>query len=232
MKKNAQPSYNDVNRTGALMAPERTKELMNGVAKFSPQPDLSQMEAREIRTTIINEGALIGSLPETTDPKATDPIFIDKLGARLAFERSGVRLYEMLMLKRAAVSDDDTEPTSEDLEHIRDEELEHFHLLQRSIVQLGGDPTSVTPAADVEGVVSSGLFQIVADPRTTLSQCLDAALAAELIDNDCWHVLATLARSKGLNDLASEFDDAFDEEQEHLENVRSWIRTGLNIEAA
>jgi rubrerythrin len=222
--KKSPTTVNDRNRTGSLNAPEMALELIEGVQIFSPEPDLDQSEAQNTRARAIREGAPLGSLP--TMPQghdASEAMLMNKIGARLAFERSGVRLYEMLMQKRAAMSAKDA-PTLEDLRHIRDEELEHFHMLQRCVVELEGDPTVVTPAADIEGVVSSGLFQVIADPRTTVAQCLDAILTAELVDNDCWTVLADLARTRGRNELADKFDEALAEEQEHLKNVRSWIR--------
>ena len=111
----------------------------------------------------------------------------------------------------------------EDLRHICDEELEHFKLLQKVISGIGGDATVQTPSADIAGVLSHGVLQIVSDPRTTIPQTLQAMLTAELADNDGWQMLKELARELGNSTLEKQCEKAFQEEQEHLENVRTWL---------
>ena len=59
----------------------------------------------------------------------------------------------------------------------------YFQLVCEAIEQLGGDPTAMTPCADLVGVQSMGLWQSVSDPRTTLAQCLNTMLVAELADH-------------------------------------------------
>jgi hypothetical protein len=63
----------------------------------------------------------------------------------------------------------------------------------------------------------------VSDPRTTIPQTLQAVLSAELADNDGWQMLNELAGQLGRSDLATKCAKAFQEEQEHLENVRGWL---------
>jgi len=122
-------------------------------------------------------------------------------------------------------------PTREDLERIRDEELEHFGLVKRSLESLGADPTAVTPSADVIGVASSGLVKVVSDPRVTLNEALKAALTAELVDNDSWLMLADVAERLGQDDMAAEFRRALAEEEDHLARVRSWLTSAVEGEA-
>jgi rubrerythrin len=81
----------------------------------------------------------------------------------------------------------------------------------------------VTPSADVEGVLTMGVQAVMVDPRMDLAQSLNAALIAELADNDCWEVLVTLADNAGEDELATQFRAALEEEQVHLANVRRWI---------
>jgi len=214
------------NRTGVLVAPDLAQELVEGVNGFSPEPQLDQSKAAEVRATYISEGLPIGSEPVTDDPDMA--ALLDKLGARLAFERSGVRLYDALIQKRAVLAGK-ANPTTADLEHIRDEELEHMHMLEECIAGLGGDPTAVTPLADVNGVMAMGILKVVADPRTTISQCLEAILTAELVDNDCWGVLLKMMQQQGLDDDAEQFEEALAEEQEHLQKVRGWIMEDSGI---
>ena len=208
------------NRTGVMIAPELAAELVEGVNRFSPAPDLDQSQLALMRAVYVQEGSPIGSKPPAEDRATAD--LLDKLGARLAFERSGVRLYDSLIQKRSAIGKDGL-PTVDDLTHIRDEELEHMHTLEECISSLGGDPTVVTPAANISATMTMGVLKVVADPRTTLPQCLEAILTAELVDNDCWGVLVKMMQAQGLEGEAEEFEQALAQEQEHLQKVRAWI---------
>jgi ABC-type phosphate/phosphonate transport system substrate-binding protein len=69
-------------------------------------------------------------------------------------------------------------------------------------VKLGGDATVQTPSADVAGVISHGVSQIMSDPRTTVAQSLQAVLTAELADNDGWQMLQDLTEQLGHAELA------------------------------
>jgi bacterioferritin (cytochrome b1) len=154
-------------------------------------------------------------------------VLLDKLAERLAYERSGVRLYDSLLVKLAA--SDNPDPT---LDHaavleIRDDELRHAGVLKQAIVQLGGDPTVMTPCADVTGVASMGVVQVLTDPRTTLTQCLNAMLTVELADNDAWNLLAGLAEAMGQNEMAEGFRQALIEEADHLMKVRAWLERAV-----
>ena len=174
-------------------------------------------------------------------------VLLDKIGERIAFERAGTRLYDALIAKYEAVSrmaggrlppasavvpgDGDGalitqlegETALQTLMRIRAEELGHFHLLATAMTALGGDATAQTPCGDVIATASSGLMQVVSDPRTTLAQCLNAMLTAELTDNAGWELLIELADRAGEDDLAGEFLGALAEEQEHLLIVKSWL---------
>jgi rubrerythrin len=181
--------------------------------------------------------------------KGSQPsIFFDKIGERIAFERAGVRLYDALLVKYQGVErigdellppaetvlDLSTEgmhslapvtgesPT-ETLQRIRGEELAHFHMLCQCMEQLGGDPTAMTPCADVTATASMGLVQVLTDPRTTLAQCLNAMLTAELTDNAGWELLISLAEDAGQPELAGRFLGALAQEQEHLAIVKGWL---------
>jgi rubrerythrin len=158
-------------------------------------------------------------------------VFLDLLGERLAFERTGTRIYEALMAKLEAADPHPAGPTRADLEEIRDEELEHFALLKQAIETLGADPTAMTPSADVIAVASHGLVEVVSDPRVTLTESLKAVLAAELVDNDSWLMLVDVAEGVGQDDLAQEFRRALAEEEDHLARVRTWLNEAVLGEA-
>jgi rubrerythrin len=110
------------------------------------------------------------------------------------------------------------------LERIHTDEARHFELVRSAIESLGADPTAQTPCADLTGVQSLGLIQAVTDPRTTVLQSLQTALIAELADNAGWELLIDLAEAAGQTQLAEQFGAAFAQEQQHLEQVRSWVQ--------
>ena len=169
-------------------------------------------------TTVLN--ALTGR-------KAT--LFIDNLAERLAFERTGARLYETLIIKCRALQDPGD--ALQKLEHICGEELQHFHMLWECVEQLGGDPTVQTPAADVAAVTSQGIPKVLADPRTTFAQCLEAIMIAELADGDAWDRVSELADAFGQSEMASKFRDALSEEREHESIIRKLLTTQIKEEA-
>jgi rubrerythrin len=159
-------------------------------------------------------------------------VFIDKLGERLAFERTGTRLYEAAMAKVAAADAHPGGPARSDLELIRDAEHRHFAMLRDALLQLGADPTVMTPGADLVAVAGFGWVQAITDPRTTLNQCLDILLIAELADHGGWELLIGLAEHLEFEDLAHQFHAALVEEEQHVMRVRNWITTALYGEAA
>jgi ferritin-like protein len=135
--------------------------------------------------------------------KAT--VLVDKLAERLAFERSGTRLYETLIAKCHATGNSGSSATLQKLEHICKEELNHFHMLWECIEKLGADPTVQTPSADIAAVASQGIPKVVLDPRTTFAQCLDAIMTAELIDYEAWERLTELAQGFDQTEMVQQF---------------------------
>jgi hypothetical protein len=150
-------------------------------------------------------------------------LLLDKLGERLAFERTGTRLYDALITKFEALQDGTTSMTLADLQQIREDESRHFSIVADAIESMGGDPTSQTPCADLVGVESMGLMQVITDPRTTLAQSLHALLVAEMTDNAGWEMLIALAEENGQNGMVPDFSLALDEERMHLQKVQAWF---------
>jgi rubrerythrin len=216
------------NRTGAESADRVTDSVLLVSYSLEAEPS-SHADGNEV-AAVRKAYASIAEPVGHVDPRDAWPErspehlqFLDKLGERLAFERAGVRLYEALLVKI------DAPPVGaptlgrgerELLARICLEEHEHYLLLQQAIQEVGGDPSCLTPSADVAGVMMSGLPKVLLDPRTTVAHGLDAILVAELADNDAWERLEEMAEARGLASLAMRFAEALEHEQEHLETVR------------
>jgi hypothetical protein len=217
------------NRTGMQTSPELAEELIEGTNSAAPSSDGGSEDIAEYRGEYIAEGFPIGSLPAmpaTEEDTAKEDevgmaVLLDKLSERLAFERMGTRLYEALLNKCEILGETSPGPTLEQIHEIGSEELEHFLLLNDTIAGLGGDPTLESPCADVIGVASMGILQVLTDPRTSMAQSLQAMLTAELTDNAGWELLIELAESLGYDEMKTEFETALQHEEKHLQNVRN-----------
>jgi rubrerythrin len=228
-----------MNRTGIQMSPVDAK-AMQEIA-----PDVPELEGgaamATVRTPYIAEADALGSVPlpgtlrgavstSSTLLKGESPqLLMDKLGERLAFERTGTRLYDALINKCEVLLDDTISMTMDDLHRIRNDEARHMALVADAVDTLGGDPTSVTPSADLAGVESMGLVQVINDPRTTIAQCLHAILTAELSDRAGWETLIALADAQDMDDLVTQFSEALDTEREHLAMVETWYAESIGL---
>jgi rubrerythrin len=236
-----QSSHVGMNRTGIQMSPIDSKAMQER------DPAMESVEAGDesalaaVRNTYIANADGLGSvpLPGTLTGavnmvmqalKGDSPqILLDKLGERLAFERTGTRLYDALITKCEVMLDGDISMTINDLEQIRADEARHFLLLSDAIESLGGDPTSQTPSADLAGVESMGLVQVLNDPRTSIAQSLHAIMTAELSDKAGWETLVALADEHELNEMVEDFTDALNQEREHLALVQTWYEEAIGL---
>lgn len=227
-----------INRTGAQMSPQDTKRQLDATQLFPADVPGDVSAYTRAREQASQDADRVGSVPipgsvkgmlKTTFDKAlgkNPEVLLDKLGERLAFERTGVRLYEAMIAK--ATSAIGARPALlETLREIQAQELEHMNILREAIETLGGDPTSMTPCADVAGVKSLGVLQVLSDPRTTLSQAMGAILTIELEDNAAWELLIELAQKGGHPLIAKGFAHALEQEQMHLAKIRDAVRQDL-----
>lgn len=196
------------NMTGVRMSPEDTQHRPADVPGSAAE--------LKLRSTF---DRMLGNQPE---------LLVDKLGERLAYERTGVRLYEALIAKALACEDHGAElvPT---LQQIRNDEKAHMFLLINAIETLGADPAAMTPCADVVGVLGSGPLKVITDPRTNLAQALNAILTTELADNAAWELLIKLAEQSGHPKIARTFDSALVEEERHVNTIRSLLTRELGM---
>jgi hypothetical protein len=235
------PTDLGTNRTGVQTAPLRAKEMATGTDRGASDP-LQATAIALIRAETSQEAPPVGTMPVPGTMKGAAKalakafqgekaaVFLDKLAERLAFERTGVRLYDAALAKMPASRLTEGTLTVEEVRRFRDEELAHLHLVKDALEQLGGDPTAVTPSSDLAGVQAQGLVHALTDPRTTLTQCLDALLTAELADNDGWKLLIAMSEAAGQDELARRFTEALAEEDHHLASVRAWIAERLGIQ--
>ncbi|CAA9892308.1 conserved hypothetical protein [Candidatus Methylobacter favarea] len=232
-----------MNRTGIQMSPLDSASLKTIAAEVSPDIGGSSDMAAKLRGKYIADANPIGSVPVpgnlkglvgTAMEKLTGndiEVLVDKLGERLAFERTGVRLYDALLAK-TSVLEDVSEAMVQSLHRFREEELAHFELAKSILLDLGADPTAQTPCADVAGVASSGILKVITDPRTNLAQSLDALLAAELIDNAGWELLIKLAGHVNHAEWIEKFQLALKQEAQHLATVRLYVENEILRDSA
>lgn len=236
------PTDLGTNRTGAATSPIDSANAAQYAAKLG-EPALEPASLAELRLRHSREAEPVGSMAPPTSVKGMAKtalqalkgnkanVFLDLLAERLAFERTGTRIYDSILIKFDASEPRDNGPTRIELQQIRDDELSHFLLLNEAIKTMGGDPTLMSPSADISFVASSGVVKMVQDARTTLTQALKGALIAELTDNDGWLLLSTLADDLGHQQLAGQFRQALAVEEQHLARVRSWVATSLEGQA-
>jgi rubrerythrin len=229
------PQSMGMNRSGIDLSPQGAEEMLKAVHEFPPSSDGNEMALAKLREPYLAEAGPVGTIPLPGTLKGAAKsgmqklmgrhaeVLIDKLGGRLAFERTGTRLYDALISKFTLRKDEATMLSIDELQQFRAEEASHLGLCWDALRQLGADPTAVTPMANTNAVASIGLMQIMTDPRTTIAQSLHAIHVAELADNDGWQLLIKLAREMGQDDIVERFQIALEEEDRHLASLRSWM---------
>lgn len=237
------PTDLGINRTGIALSPIDGPATIEGANAGLPSATGSARDLAAVRVQYALEADPVGHMPPPTTlrgvantaaemikgNKAT--VLLDKLGERLAFERSGVRLYDGLIAKLEAGGTWDGGPTLEDLVQFRGDEARHFTMLKEALEGLGADPTAMTPSADLVGVESMGIVQAISDPRNALAQSLHAQLIAELADVAGWELLIDLTESLGHAEMALRFRTALADEVRHRESVRRWVQRHCALEA-
>lgn len=236
----ANSSKKSFNHTGIAIDPDNVKEMMDACHHYPPDIKGSEKQLEKERVLLHTQSSSIGSMPPSATLKGMvknsinqlvgnhPQLFLDKLGERLAYERSGIRLYEAAIAK--ALGDKDSKKNIQSLLHIKKEEMEHMELVKSTMEQLGADPTAITPCADLVGVMGQGFIQILTDPRTEMPQVFNTLLNLELIDNAAWELLIQLANAYDHEDLSVKFEKAFIQEEEHVAIVKSLLHSYLDLE--
>jgi rubrerythrin len=231
------------NKTGIATSPKDVEKMLAGMESelATPTSEGDERGMAQIRVAYIENAEPVGSVPPPATLKGAaksgakmmmgerPQVLLDKLGERLAVERTATRLYDALIAKFRAHPQ--APVTDEELVHIRNEEARHFALVSGCIEKLGGDPTAQTPCAAVAGVEALGLMQVITDPKTTIAQSLHAILVAELTDNAAWEDLITLADKLGQSEMLPDLQSALEREAEHLATVRGWLQALVAAES-
>jgi len=227
------------NRTGAQSSPLALRSMQSYADEQAALPPAADCAAGKgiaaVRLAYVREAGEVGSVPmpgAITDafaPRAAHraagapELLVDKLGERLSWERSSVRLYQALMDKTAALAAGATLPLQlEELHQLREEALEHMHIAASALDSLGADSSALTPSAAISALVIHGVTQVLTDPRTTLHQCLEAILTVELADEASWELLMRLAEVAGQDELLFHFHRAFRHEHVHVHKLKRW----------
>jgi rubrerythrin len=243
MSNPTKPADMGANRTGIATAPVESKKTVEGARAGSPAPDTEPLSLETLRLEASRKVEPVGTMPPPASVKGAAKaavsavkgkhpmVFLDLLGERLAFERTGTRLYDALLIKQQAAHEHSGGPELAELERIRNDELRHFVMVKEALESLGADPTTVTPSADIAGVAAMGWVQVIADPRTTLTEALKVMLTAELTDSDAWLLLTDMAARLGHKEMAASFQMALADEEEHLARVRGWVAAAVDQQA-
>jgi hypothetical protein len=152
---------------------------------------------------------------------------LDKLGARLELARTCARLYEALIPKLEAHGAFRGGPTRAQLERFRDEELGHEMVVHRLMTKLGGDPTVPTGSANRQAAVTGGLVELIEAPRTSLIDCLDALVIAELVDHESWRQLRLVMAPLGEVPVGMQIREIERSATEHLTAARAWLTAAV-----
>ncbi|HEX3479961.1 MAG TPA: ferritin-like domain-containing protein [Kofleriaceae bacterium] len=218
------------NHTGLAPHPKERDDMVQGAREFKPTSSGGPDEIAQLRIAYARAGGPHGTMSTASVDPARLPV-LDKLGARLQFERTGTRLYDALISKLDAYGSFEGGPSRAQLLEIREQEFAHALLAQELIRGLGGDPTMVTPCASLQATASRGIVNVLVDPRTSLIDCLETILVAELADQDSWAALARSAEALGDAGMAAKITQAQQTELQHLKKVRGWLEAADRLRA-
>lgn len=230
-----------MNKTGVQMSPFATKAMLSDDNILTRGHAGDESAAARLRQSYIEEDDGLGAIPAPGTVKGMmsmgmhmlkgdmPQILLDKMAERLAMERTATRLYDALLTKLEVVGEGRTTINLQQVASIRGDEARHALMLAESIASIGGDPTSMTPSADLAGVEAMGLVQVLNDPGTSLSQSLHAILTAELSDGVGWETLIALADEQGHTDMVDSFSTALQQERKHLAMIQTWYEEAVGL---
>jgi bacterioferritin (cytochrome b1) len=147
---------------------------------------------------------------------------IDLLNERLAFERTGVKLYDTLLARLQVATDPAIKALVGQVQEHRDEEHEHEEWLEEQIRALGGSAHALSEHAVLAQAEAEGVERVIRRDDS-IPHDFHALLTAELADNAGWDLLVQLADDFGDSKAKKEFKKRLHEEEEHLLFVRKTL---------
>lgn len=157
-------------------------------------------------------------------------LVIDVLCGRLAFERTGVQLYDTVIQKIERSGEPRYHALLDQLHHIRVEEKEHEEWLEEQIRALGGSAHETTSMSRLEMTEAKGVKDVIVDGHQRILDLLHALLTAELADNAGWDLLVKLADDAGDRRAKLEFAKRLAQEMQHLAFIREAVIRAAQIE--
>jgi bacterioferritin (cytochrome b1) len=148
---------------------------------------------------------------------------VELLQERLTFERTSVKLYDRILAQMAASAEPQIRKMLDTMQAYRDEEAEHQAWLEEQIQALGGDVNAEPAMARLVVEESRGIEQIILRDDVEMHHLFHALLAAELVDNAGWDLLAALAEEADDDDALDGFAMRQAEEEDHLEYLRQTL---------
>jgi bacterioferritin (cytochrome b1) len=144
---------------------------------------------------------------------------IDFLCERLAFERSGVQLYDSILAKMDKQKDGQIQRMVPEMREHRNQEQAHYDWLEKQIRQLGGDPTKDTEYSKLVKTESEGIEKVILNGDNQIPHLFHALLTAEVTDNVGWELLVDLADEAEDDEARKVFRGFLHEEEDHLKFV-------------
>jgi bacterioferritin (cytochrome b1) len=145
---------------------------------------------------------------------------IDLLHERWTFERTSVKLYDRVLSFMAASGDPQVHRMLDTMQAYRDEEAEHQAWLEEQIQGLGGDVNEEPERSRLAATEARGIEQVILGEGVELHHLFHALMAAELVDNAGWDLLAVLAEEADDDEALDAFQIRQAEEEDHLEYLR------------
>jgi hypothetical protein len=210
------------NHTGLAPHGDVLARMIEGASEFPPTSSGGPAGIAEVRIEYSRVSEPPATMPGAPVTPARLPL-LDRLGARMQFERTGTRLYDALISKLDVYGSFEGGPSRQELLQIREQELGHALLTQELIGSIGGDSTAITPSANLQATAGQGIVCVLLDPRTSLIDCIEAMLIIELTDQDSWGMLARIAEPLGDAGMIDKITQAQKVELEHLAKVRGWL---------
>lgn len=147
---------------------------------------------------------------------------LDLLTERLTFERTSVKLYDMILAKMKASGDKPILAMVGQMTKQRNEEKDHEEWLEEQVRELGSDAHTETDLSELIVRESRGILDVVSHDDE-LPHLFHALLTAELVDDNGWKLLLQLADEASDDVARRDLRKRAEEEETHLLYIRTVV---------